>query len=228
VLVLNTETDLTLLGAAFNLHQQADSSGFRLWELAGAAHADQYLLDSQGPDAAKSNASFALNCGAPPINNLLHTYGARAALHALRQWVVNKTLPTSAPRMSVTIAGATATIQRDPATGLALGGIRLPQVAVPTATHTGERPLAALAANPFCALFGASDPWNNSSDSFDGMAGFDPLLGTEPVLGTLYPTHDSYVALVNAAAKSLVANGFMRPLDALEAVGAASTSTVPH
>jgi hypothetical protein len=228
VLVLNTETDLTRLGAAFNLHQQADSSGYRLWELTGAAHADQYLLDSQGPDAAKSNASFALNCGAPPINSLLHTYGARAALHALRQWVVNNTLPTPAPRIAVTIAGATATIQRDPATGLALGGIRLPQIAVPTATYTGERPLAALAANPFCALFGASDPWNHSSDSFDGMAGFDPLPGTEPVLSSLYPTHDSYVALVNAAAQSLVANGFMRPLDALEAMGAASTSTVPN
>jgi hypothetical protein len=228
VLVLNTETDLTLLGAAFNLHQQADSSAFRLWELAGASHADQYLLDSQGPDAAKSGASFALNCGAPPINNLLHTHGARAALNALRRWVVDKTVPTAAPRMTVTIAGAVATIQRDPATGLAVGGIRLPQVAVPTATTTGERPVGALAANPFCALFGATDAWNGSADSFDNLAGFDPLPGTEPVLSTLYPTHDSYVSLVNTAANELVRNGFLRPQDALEVIGAASTSTVPR
>ena len=228
VLVLNTETDLTLLGAAFSLHQQVDSASFRLWELAGAAHADQYLLDSQGPDAAKSGASFALNCGAPPINSMLHTYGARAALNALRQWVTAKTLPATAPRMTVAIAGASATIQRDPATGLAVGGIRLPQIAVPTATHTGERPKSALAANPFCALFGATDPWNNSSDSFDGMAGFDPLPGAEPVLTTLYPTHDNYVVKMNAAASDLVKKGFLRPQDALEVTGAASTSTVPN
>ncbi len=228
VLVLNTETDITLLGAAFNLHQQADSTAFRLWELTGAAHADQYLLDSQGPDAAKSNASFSLNCGAPPINSMLHTYGARAALNALRRWVTDKTLPASAPRMSVTISGTTATIQRDAATGLAVGGIRLPQIAVPTATYTGERPASALAANPFCALFGASDPWNNSSDSFDNLAGFDPLPGTEPVLTILYPTHDSYVSKVNAVVSELLKNGFLRPLDALEITGAASASTVPR
>ncbi len=48
VIVLQTETDVTLLGSG--LAKQPDSDLLRNWEIAGAAHADSYLLFASGQD----------------------------------------------------------------------------------------------------------------------------------------------------------------------------------
>ena len=48
VLFLNTETDVTFLGAGFSVHNQPDSRTFRMWEVTGTTHADAYLLEFAG------------------------------------------------------------------------------------------------------------------------------------------------------------------------------------
>ena len=83
---VNTETELAVLGAARSVHLQPDSASFRMWEMAGTAHADQFLLRSSlpDPDAAPVDP---LGCGAPPSNDGPQRFILRASLHALARWV---------------------------------------------------------------------------------------------------------------------------------------------
>jgi hypothetical protein len=229
VLFLNTETDQTVLGAGVSVHLQPDGKHFRMWEMAGTSHADQYLSNFTSADAAKSDFPFALDCGIPPINQGPATYGARAAIQWLDIWVRFGIAPPRAPRLSVAIPtppGAVS-INRDPATGLAIGGIRYPQIAVPISTETGDRPLGALAANPFCVLFGAHDPWNDDADAWDGVPGFDPSPTPEPRLSSLYPNHQIYVHKVEEAAIESTLQGFLLPRDISEIVQNAEAAHVP-
>jgi hypothetical protein len=226
VMFVNTESELAILGAARSVHLQPDSKTFRMWEMAGTSHADQFLLGNSSPDPSVPAPD--LGCGNPPSNDGPQRFILRASLNALALWVRRQIPPPIAPRLSVTIpeAGA-ATIDRDPATGIALGGIRLPAVSVPISTETGERPPGALAANFFCLLFGASDAWNRDSDAYDGRAGFDPSPTPEPVLSELYPSKRVYVLRVALAALSSVARGFLRPADFAEIVRDALDADVP-
>lgn len=230
VLFLNTETELVALGAAYSVHKQPDSQMFRMWEVTGASHADRALLAASAPDAVKSGYPGSTNCGQPSINDGPNRYVARAALHALNKWAQSGVPAPQAPRIVVDYSAppaAPAKIRRDVATGLALGGIRLPQIAVPTSTQTGERPPAALAASPFCIVFGASDNWNGESDGWDGQAGFDPSPTPEPTLGSLYRNHGDYVVKVVRATARSVLQGFLRPADGSEILKSAATAPVP-
>lgn len=229
VMLVNTETDITLLGAGRSIHGQADSSKFRMWELAGTAHADKHLIDVGAADGRKSGGSAVLDCGALPISNDPGVFGMRAAVYALDQWVRDGKLPRSGPRLSVTVPAGDGqvTINRDPATGLALGGVRLPQIAVPWATVTGERSSAAVEASPFCFLFGAFDLWNGNTDSYDGQAGVDPSPTPEPSLGTLYGTRSNFLNQYTTSAKNAVAAGFIRPRDLQEVLNEGAAVAVP-
>ena len=220
--VLQSETDVQF---AVGLHAQPDTSKFRLWELTGTAHGDQYLLAQTAADATKSgiDISSITNCGDPPINRGPHTYGVRAAVFSLNRWVRYGIAPPIAPRIATATPGV---VTRDPTTGLALGGIRLPQIAVPIETLTGQRPAAAVSANFFCLLFGASDGWSHNPDSYDLNPALDPQL-VEPNLFALYPTHRSYVRRVAEAALKSAAAGFLRPRDLLEIIIDAERADVP-
>lgn len=228
VMFVNTESELAILGAARSVHLQPDGPNFRMWEMAGTSHADQFLLRNSAPDPAMAPPDL-LGCGDPPNNNGPQRFILRASLHALALWVRRDSPPPIAPRLSVTIppAPAAATIDRDPRTGLAIGGIRLPAVTVPISTETGERPSAAIAANFFCLLFGASDAWNRDTDAYDAKAGFDPSPTPEPVLANLYRSKGSYVKRVAREAAVSVRRGFLRPADVGEILRDASAANVP-
>lgn len=140
VLTFQTETEL---GPLFGYPEarQDDDDGFRLWEVAGTAHADATVV-----------GSFESALGCPqPVNRGPQQYVLRAALRALVAWVVDGTLPARGPRLELTDG----TIERDP-DGIALGGIRTPTVDVPSAVNTGEFEEGAPL---LCLLFGASTPF---------------------------------------------------------------------
>lgn len=199
-----------------------------MWEMAGTAHADQFLLRNQIGDPETAPAD-PLGCGAPPNNDGPQRFILRASLNALTLWVRRQIPPPIAPRLSVRIPPAPEqpSIERNPATGIAIGGIRLPAVTVPISTETGERPPAAIATNVFCILFGGSDAWNGDTDAYDGQAGFDPSPTPEPVLADLYPSKTVYVVRVIRAALASVARGFVRPADFPEIVRDAIEADVP-
>jgi hypothetical protein len=229
VLFLNTETDQTVLGAGVSVHLQPDSKHFRMWEMAGTSHADQYLLNFTLADAAKSDFPFTLDCGIPPINQGPATYGERAAMRWLDLWVRFRIAPPIAPRLSVALPAPPGlpSLNRDSATGLAIGGIRYPQIAVPISTETGDRPLGALAANPLCVLFGAHSPWDGDTDPWDGLPGFDPAPYPAPILSVLYPSHQNYVRRVEKSAIDSVLAGVLLPEDLGEILEQAEAAPVP-
>jgi hypothetical protein len=140
VLVLEMETDVFVLGAL--AARQDDTDHLRLWEVAGAAHADRFNL---GPVAD------ALDCGGP-VNNGPQQYVARAALRALDAWVRMGAAPPRADRLAA--EGTPPVAARDD-DGIVRGGIRTPLVDVPVDVLSGQ-PRAS--ANVACFLSGSTEP----------------------------------------------------------------------
>ena len=123
--------------------RQPDSDHFRLWEVAGTAHADAHTV---GPFAD------ALGCPVKVNNGPMHVV-VKAALHALEEWVGAGTLPATAPRLEVT-QDSPPQIARD-ADGIALGGVRTPPVGVPVDVLSG---IPGPNSSVICSLFGSTTP----------------------------------------------------------------------
>jgi hypothetical protein len=144
VMVFQTETDVgPLLG--FAKARQPDTDNLRVWEVAGTAHADAYLV----------GANFPLCPGG--INDGPQHYVATAALDALLRWVEDGTPPPHADPIE-TEAPASTVIVRD-THGIAQGGIRTPSVDAPVATLSGEAPPDT---ELLCALFGGSTSFDQA------------------------------------------------------------------
>jgi hypothetical protein len=143
ILVLETESDL--LGVLNYLPaRQPDTDRFRLWEVAGTAHADAFLIGS---------VADSLGCGVP-INDGPQHLVVKAALRHLDQWVRTGAAPPEAPRLEIDEAGASPAFVRD-ADGNAVGGVRTPLVDVPVAALTGE---PGPSASVICLLLGSTRP----------------------------------------------------------------------
>ena len=140
VLTLETETDV-LSFLNYYAARQDDSARFRLWEVAGTAHADRFLVGDRAD---------LIDCGGP-INAGPSRFVVRAALRALDHWVATGDGPAAAPRLDVDGAPA---FRRDP-DGIVLGGVRTPQVDVPVDVLSGEpRPNVGIA----CFMLGSTTP----------------------------------------------------------------------
>jgi hypothetical protein len=223
--VVLTESDVVRHSPA----RQPNSATVHTWELTGTSHADKWLLDVASVIAARTYGVTApdLNCGTTvaPVNDGPGRYGVSAALASLHRWARDGARPAGAPNITI-VSGQ---IARDPATGMALGGVRLPDVTVPTRTLSGERGTAGLGF--LCGLFGAADPWNGDGDPWDQHNAEDPSDPAakpvpEPDLGTLYRSHDDYVATVRRAASAAVRNGYLTAGDARSIVNTARTTPV--
>ena len=209
VLTLQTETDLTFLESV--AARQPDTARFRLWEVAGTAHADTYVAGvgitdlGDSPAAARlvitKSAVPGVTCRAP-INSGPHHFVAKAAIAALNRWVRQGTPPPIAPHLEVS-ADPPYALAHD-AHGNALGGIRTPQVDVPIATFSGDG-----RGSIVCLLFGMTTPF------------------AAPTLAELYPTNDAYVTAFNAATDRAVQAGFILGPDAA-LMKAAATTAIPE
>jgi hypothetical protein len=197
VLTLQTETDLTFL-ASFGARQD-DAGNFRLWEVAGTAHADTYTVATGPSDLGNSPDVVGLlltaaplpgivECSAP-INSGPHHFVVKAAVAALDRWVRRGKAPKPAPRLEVD-GGPPVTIMVDEH-GNARGGIRTPHVDVPIATFTGEQ-----AGTILCRLFG-------TTTLFDAAK-----------LAALYPTHKAFVSAYNKSLRRAVRAGWILRADA--------------
>lgn len=198
VLTLQMETDMTLLG--FAAARQPDSDRFRLWEVAGTAHADTYTVVTgfndlgDSPEAAKvlviaEPLPGIISCPLP-LNSGPQHFIVNTAFSALNQWIREGTPPPIAPRLDVDL-GPPVRIGRDEH-GNALGGIRTPYVDAPIATLSGEGQTGSV----LCILFGTTTPFSAQK------------------LATLYPDQATYVAAVNESTDAAVADGFILPADA--------------
>jgi hypothetical protein len=194
-LVFETETDTVGHFAA----RQADSPTYRLWEGAGTAHVDSYDLASYMSDPVNPEPSYPANSCTFEDNTAHERYLMNAAILRLSQWINGGTLPPTGTPIDV-VSGA---IQRD-SLGIALGGIRLPEMDVPTLTQQG----VGNTGTPFCILFGKTLPL--------------------PVtLSSLYHNHGKYVSEFAHATNALESAGFILDPDAEEAKTDAGEATVP-
>jgi hypothetical protein len=146
VLELQSEGDLTgLLDSSAS--RQPDSDHFRLWEVAGTAHADTRLVGER---------ASTLDCGVPINNGPMHVV-AKAALRSLDDWLRSGTAPPTAERIELT-RDASPKVARD-ADGIALGGIRTPPVDVPVDVLSGD---PGPKSDIICLLLGSTTPLSDA------------------------------------------------------------------
>jgi hypothetical protein len=142
--VLNLQTESDVIGVLNSFEaRQHDNQHFRLWEVAGSAHADTHLV---GPIADQ------LGCSAPINAGPLHLV-AKRGLRSLDAWVRTGKPPPKAPRLEVT-SGASPEIGRD-GDGIARGGIRTPPVDVPVDVLSG---VPGPDPSTICLLLGSTIP----------------------------------------------------------------------
>jgi hypothetical protein len=213
VLTVQTETDVTGLLAGITA-RQPDSGRFRWWEIAGASHADTYVLGAAFSDSgalppaelarmlAPTATPLGMPCPAPVNSGPQHHYVAQAALAHLDRWARGGSPPPSSPRLE-TDPDEQMRLLTDEA-GNARGGIRTGWVDVPVAALSGIAPPGA---EGVCVLLG-------QTGVFD-----------EAELARRYPGgRDEYAAAFRAATARAVDQGFLLAEDADEAVAVASAS----
>jgi hypothetical protein len=197
-----TEFDVGALEAAV---RQPDTSMFRTWEVVGTSHVDYHLRQSREALELRdlgTSSEAALHCGVPTIGTRVPTqYVLAAADDAMVRWITTGTPPPTAPRIEIASFSPTV-IARD-SLGLALGGIRLSQLAVPTAYNVG-----------FNTGPGACNRWGY-------YIPFDI-----PMLDQLYPSHNEYVKQVRDVTHDNLQSGFILSVDADATVNAADASAV--
>jgi len=178
--------------------RQPNSDRLHRWEVAGTSH-----IDFQGVETIKP---LLLRDGLPAwpervcdqqyeFSRIPFSYVGNAAFDAMVRWVRDNIRPPEAPDIEVasigTPVGARSVIARD-ADGNALGGIRLSQHAVPTATNTGENGLASGGAYAgFCRTYGSFLPF------------------TPARLAELYPNHGVYMNQVARVTDENLAAGYI-------------------
>lgn len=195
------------------------SDNYRLWEVAGAAHADYWILRQQfdAPERVAPRQPQHGRAWGDAVDEIAGNYGTdleprqltclgggnmfpkryavAAALHHLDRWARSGRPAPQVPRVEFDDRGA---VVRDEH-GNAVGGLRLPPIDVPVASYLGD----------VCGLFGATVP-------------LDPA-----TLHELYPTHDDYVAQLREATDRAVEKGVLLPADAEDLLRRAEASSIP-
>lgn len=207
VMLLETETDLTLLGYANA--RQPDTERVATWEVSGTAHADAHLIRAIAGGPRDPGIGSLLGC-AEPINTGPHHEVVSAALHQLVDWADGGAPPPPGEPIELTDDEDT-TIARDE-DGNALGGVRNPLVDVPVATLTGDPPDGATiedladGGGDVCVLFGSTEPFDRAT------------------LVERYGTADDYLDAFRASAEAAVEAGYLLPHDADELIAEAEAN----
>jgi hypothetical protein len=211
VLTVQSETDVVGLGSAGS--RQDDAPRFRLWEIAGAAHADTYLLVASAADdgslapaelarlLAPTDNVFGMQMAAPLNAGPQQHYVLQAALAHLERWASGGAPPPEAPRLVLGTGDGPLALD---ALGIAQGGLRSPWVDAPTAVLSGFGQSGA----EFAFLFGTTRPFDAAE------------------LARLYPGgRADWLARFDKSLADAVARGFVLEADAPEirAVAAATT-----
>lgn len=197
VMRLQTQMEVAV---SWSLSDTPDTHQVRYWEVAGASHFGRDLQLALR-DAPGTKLGAAQDC-LRPINTVPVQHIDQAALHALIRWVQFRTPPPVAPRMARNALGFVTGDDH----GNALGGVRLPELDVPTARH---------------------GMYANVATRFNRQAQYDCIAGgsTRPLdantLRKLYGTPQAYARLYRQAADAAMAAGFLRPADHARALAQA-------
>ncbi len=237
---LNTEGDLEELAASYV--RQSDTNYLRTWELAGASHIDEHeaeyelaTIARQTPTLPPVKCSFGIvsNIGLHEADNMPVFEYENAGLADMQKWLTKGVLPPKGAQISTNPFWFN-TIFRDQYAN-ALGGVRLPDIKVPTESYSAinvVEPETTLNLNALSEIFQAATGESSEIPSGLRSAGLCLLSGfvtpfSESTLTRLYPTHASYVSKFTAAAKESLAAGFLTQEDYETAVAGAEASSIP-
>jgi hypothetical protein len=214
VLTVLTETDV--LGSRLGGYYDArvpDTSHLRVWEIAGAAHADNYLfglgmrdsgslsIEELAKGFAPTTATMAGALAKPANTGQQHHYVMQAAIVSLDRWLRDGTAPPHADRLEVTAAKPPAYALD--ANGLVKGGVRTPWVDVPTMRLAGN----GNSAGPLAMLAGVAEPFDAAT------------------LDRLYPGgKKQYLTLFQRSLDASIKAGFIVPADRQEILDVAAAS----
>lgn len=180
--------------------RQPDVGLFRSWEVAGSSHVDLQTIAGRVHLRRRDMGSAgedSMACTFMPFGSALpfhHAFGA--GLLQLDRWVRTGIPMNSAPRLEMS---PTNVLQRD-SDGNARGGLRLSQIAVPIALHTGSN-----AGPEPCPRWGYSRRF------------------TDARICELYPSRDDYLDHVVAAVGQSIQDGYLLEADAPEVLAAAGS-----
>jgi Alpha/beta hydrolase domain len=190
VMIVNSETE------AWSMFpfRRADTDTYRFWEIAGGAHTGG-MPEAYLARFARDGVAFS-GVGAAPAelpNTLDWSYVADAATRHLVAWVTEAAPPPSFPPISIEHRDPHNSVLRDEH-GVALGGLRLPDVDAPVAAQCGAnvRP-------------GEQRRLSGERLPFD-----------QELLRALYPDAAAYCAAWDAAVERIVAAGGVLAEDAAD------------
>lgn len=179
--------------------RRPDTDNYIGWEVAGTSHSGYssrlYHLPIWERDGIIPTT---IECNNTPFSRMPIGYVLNAAYDHLDRWVKEGITPPSAPYVEV----VGWSIVRD-SLGLALGGIRLPQIEVPTALNSGSN-----SGPGFCFLYG-------SYEAFD-----------DETLDALYRNHGDYVSAFRHSVNENLKAGYIVTEDAQEMMGEAAHSNI--
>ncbi len=242
VIQIETEGDIEELGFAYA--RQPDNNDLRTWELAGAAHIDLHeglyeanTILRENPTLTAPDCVFGVVANGSTQPDNMGVYELEdAALTALQKWVTTGTAPAHGNEIDTTPLFNI--VERDQY-GNALGGIRLPEIQVPTDTYsainfakpTEESLSPAELLSTLESIFttletGAITNTTLRDEGLCLLEGYYKPFSTA-TLEKLYPTHADYVAKYKAAAATDLADGFLTQADYNSSIAAAEASSVP-
>lgn len=182
--------------------------GIVTYEVAGASHR-RHDIPGLTPDRiTRPPAEDLIKAGVTPPktpaaddNDLVWTPIIRGAFHNLELWARQGVRPPQAPGIEI---GADFEVKRD-RFGNALGGIRMPYIEAPVATHTGY----------------------TSTGGMGGIEGTKKLF-SPATLKQLYPDHGAYVAKFSNATDRLLNGRWISAADAAAMKKDANSANVPE
>jgi Alpha/beta hydrolase domain len=204
---LQSETDAVGIFGATT--RQPDSDFIRTWEVAGTTHGDWKLIVEHGPlrirDVGAPPDDYPPGpslCAGPTFSRIPFHMTQAAAYDRLARWAGQGQEPPGATPIELAATSPPMAV-RD-ANGNALGGIRLPTFAVPTATDSGAN-----AGPGFCFLHGVHLPFEQAK------------------LDALYPSDHAYLTGIAKATARSLHDGYLAPSGALATVLDAARFGVP-
>lgn len=170
LMTIITETDLYGAGRqGYHAARQPDHELLRVWEIAGAAHADNYTIQVAPIDSGYAPIED-LAAAYAPTNNLMgqqldhyinfgpqHHYVVQASLAALSDWVRTGAAPPRGPALDIREGGHPAPVLD--AHGIAEGGVRTPWVDVPVARTSGVTTEESI----MSSIFGSGEPFDDAT-----------------------------------------------------------------
>ena len=192
IFVVNSELEAI---ACFGVRQE-DSDTFRYWESAGTCHVSQQIQVTR--QAMQKRDQIKGRAQPEGINGIPMGLLYDAVFYHMHRWLNDNILPPSQPKIEFTDEGE---VVRDEH-GIAVAGIRLPQVVAPLATNSAIPKAEGI----FALLDGSSYPFD------------------EKKVRALYQDRETFLDKFEAAALDAVVNQVLRPRDVQDLIEEAKAS----